>query len=452
MLMTVEQKRECTANGNPYTNQSTGTKRHPDPTGIARAVDVRMVSREVERIGIPFPNHSSEVLCTLNEQRQKGLLCDVVLAVGEHEYQAHRAILAACSQYFKKLFTTDTGDAWHSVYEIDFVNAEPLAAILEFVYTSTLTVTACSIREVLIAAQMLDIPCIVSVCLEIMDSTAGEDEEEDRESEQGQGAEDGELEDEESREEEEYSSEKSTPVTEEQSCDDIGQTQDSPPSTSPSEGLSDDSQVPASTVVAGDENIDPKDPEVRAIRDFSIDALLQEGLYPKLSASDRTPLFSGFFPPLWNPEFPGFPQITDHSPLLPSYHRELECPPLDLGVKKEAVKEEMQEEFHPSLFHNDFLKHFIGAGLNMADSNHIGSIKDEADLSSYLSFLSASHLGTFLPPWQLVEDRKMKPKASQQCPICNKVIQGAGKLPRHMRTHTGEKPYVCTICEVRFTR
>lgn len=46
----------------------------------------------------------------------------------------------------------------------------------------------------------------------------------------------------------------------------------------------------------------------------------------------------------------------------------------------------------------------------------------------------------------------MKPKASQQCPICNKVIQGAGKLPRHMRTHTGEKPYMCTICEVRFTR
>ncbi|CAL8326983.1 unnamed protein product [Boreogadus saida] len=46
----------------------------------------------------------------------------------------------------------------------------------------------------------------------------------------------------------------------------------------------------------------------------------------------------------------------------------------------------------------------------------------------------------------------MKPKAAQQCPICNKVIQGAGKLPRHMRTHTGEKPYMCTICEVRFTR
>lgn len=49
-------------------------------------------------------------------------------------------------------------------------------------------------------------------------------------------------------------------------------------------------------------------------------------------------------------------------------------------------------------------------------------------------------------------ERKMRSKAFQKCPICSKVIQGAGKLPRHIRTHTGEKPYECAICKVRFTR
>lgn len=49
-------------------------------------------------------------------------------------------------------------------------------------------------------------------------------------------------------------------------------------------------------------------------------------------------------------------------------------------------------------------------------------------------------------------EKKMRSKAYQKCPICSKVIQGAGKLPRHIRTHTGEKPYECAICKVRFTR
>ena len=131
------------------------------------------------------------------------------------------------------------------------------------------------------------------------------------------------------------------------------------------------------------------------------------------------------------------------------------------------------------MLHGDFLNELVGSGLvgglggsetpgvnggggsasvaggtpSLEGHVPLGQIKDEADFRSYLSFLSsASHLGALFPPWQLEEERKMKPKAAQQCPICNKVIQGAGKLPRHMRTHTGEKPYMCTICEVRFTR
>lgn len=48
--------------------------------------------------------------------------------------------------------------------------------------------------------------------------------------------------------------------------------------------------------------------------------------------------------------------------------------------------------------------------------------------------------------------RKRKSQTPQQCPVCQKIIHGAGKLPRHMRTHTGEKPFQCPACGVRFTR
>lgn len=221
--------------------------------------------------------------------------------------------------------------------------------------------------------------------------------------------------------------------------------------------------------------------ESRALKDFSIESLLQEGLYPRMSTMDRranfSPLLPGFYPSMWA-DFPAFPQQlldpghhqhphTGTSPQTRLLHTfptpaPLEASrPLDLAVKREIIKEEMKEEVPPSLLHGDFLKEFVSSGLGStintgsvpSEGHTLGPIKDEADFRSYLSFLSsASHLGALFPPWQLEEERKMKPKASQQCPICNKVIQGAGKLPRHMRTHTGEKPYMCTICEVRFTR
>uniref|UniRef100_M3ZPU4 Zinc finger and BTB domain containing 7C n=1 Tax=Xiphophorus maculatus TaxID=8083 RepID=M3ZPU4_XIPMA len=375
-------------------------------------------------IGIPFPNHSSDVLCSLNEQRRDGLLCDVVLIVRDQEYRTHRSVLAACSQYFKKLFTvatTDGGDPHHAaaVYEIDFVAPESLTAILEFAYTSTLTVTASNVKEILTAAQMLEIPCIINVCLEIMDSGDGG----------GGGGRDGKEDEEEEDEEDEEEDEE-----EEDEEEDMGSRKD-------------EQEEEEDNVIC---HITEKFTS-RALKDFSIESLLQEGLYPRMSALDRranfSPLMPGFYPSMWAAEFPSFPQQLLNPPSRP----------LNLAVKREIIKEEIKEEVPPSLLQGDFLKEFVSSGLggtiNAGSASSESHIKDEADIRSYLSFLSsASHLGALFPPWQLEEERKMKPKASQQCPICNKVIQGAGKLPRHMRTHTGEKPYMCTICEVRFTR
>uniref|UniRef100_A0A8C6T7M0 Zinc finger and BTB domain containing 7C n=1 Tax=Neogobius melanostomus TaxID=47308 RepID=A0A8C6T7M0_9GOBI len=230
---------------------------------------------EEDLIGIPFPNHSSDVLCSLNEQRRNGLLCDVVLIVRDQEYHpSHHAA---------------------AVYEIDFVAPESLTAILDFAYTSTLTVTTSNVKEILNAAQMLEIPCIINVCLEILDSGGA------------------------------------------------------------------------------DNNMLRK----------QFHAYFSGCL---ISGESRRP----------RPNF---------SPLL---GRRGACFRSDQGRGRLPVILELSELCVPP--------------------------------------------GGAITPWQLEEERKMKPKASQQCPICNKVIQGAGKLPRHMRTHTGEKPYMCTICEVRFTR
>uniref|UniRef100_A0A671SHF3 Zinc finger and BTB domain-containing protein 7A n=1 Tax=Sinocyclocheilus anshuiensis TaxID=1608454 RepID=A0A671SHF3_9TELE len=78
---------------------------------------------------------------------------------------------------------------------------------------------------------------------------------------------------------------------------------------------------------------------------------------------------------------------------------------------------------------------------------------EEPDVEFYLKYFnSVQHEEATSAPMSPSVERKIRSKAFQKCPICSKVIQGAGKLPRHIRTHTGEKPYECAICKVRFTR
>ncbi|XP_038600320.1 zinc finger and BTB domain-containing protein 7C [Tachyglossus aculeatus] len=392
-------------------------------------------------IGIPFPNHSSEVLCSLNEQRHDGLLCDVLLIVQEQEYRTHRSVLAACSKYFKKLFTAGALADQPYVYEIDFVQPEALAAILEFAYTSTLTITTANVKHILSAAKMLEIQCIINVCLEIMEPGGAEDEDDKEDDDEDEEDEEDEEEEEDDEEDEEEEEEVEDFVNQE----DLNGTRDVNCHQSPSEpdhlvekaysdppqDFPDHFQAHSSTGPLG------------VIRDFSIESLLRENLYPKATVPDRRPALSpfppGFFPHLWPGDFGAFAQLPEQP---------LDSGPLDLVIRKRKIKEEEKEELPPAPFPNDFFKDIFADGAG----GHMDHIKAENDYSAYLNFLSATHLGGVFPPWPLEEERKIKPKASQQCPVCNKMIMGAGKLPRHMRTHTGEKPYMCNICEVRFTR
>lgn len=51
-----------------------------------------------------FPWHSGKVLEQLNRQRKQGLLCDCTFVVDGVDFKAHKAVLAACSVYFRTLF------------------------------------------------------------------------------------------------------------------------------------------------------------------------------------------------------------------------------------------------------------------------------------------------------------------------------------------------------------
>ncbi|TRZ02476.1 hypothetical protein DNTS_030300 [Danionella cerebrum] len=114
-----------------------------------------------------FPWHSANVLGELNEQRQLGLLCDCTFVVDGVDFKAHKAVLAACSSYFRTLFL-DQKDVVH----LDISNAAGLEQVLDFMYTAKLTLNPHNIEDVVAVATFLQMQEIINACSAFQSLTA----------------------------------------------------------------------------------------------------------------------------------------------------------------------------------------------------------------------------------------------------------------------------------------
>ncbi|XP_023834840.1 zinc finger protein 131 [Salvelinus sp. IW2-2015] len=92
---------------------------------------------EGEDCGSQFPDHYKVMLDKLNEQRQMDQFTDITLIVDGHQFRAHKAVLAACSQFFHKFFQDFTQEP---LVEIEGVSNSAFRQLMEFTYTATLAV------------------------------------------------------------------------------------------------------------------------------------------------------------------------------------------------------------------------------------------------------------------------------------------------------------------------
>ncbi|CAN9514965.1 unnamed protein product [Ophioblennius macclurei] len=124
-----------------------------------------------------FPGHFQHIFQQLNHQRLHAQLCDCVVVVGGQTFQAHRSILAACSSHFRALLNSsdemeagpggDGGrDGGPSVLTLDpgVVTPEAFSTLLDMIYTSTLSLGASNVMDVLLAASHLHLNTVVKAC------------------------------------------------------------------------------------------------------------------------------------------------------------------------------------------------------------------------------------------------------------------------------------------------
>ncbi|GFS58227.1 kelch-like protein 26 [Trichonephila inaurata madagascariensis] len=110
------------------------------------------------------PSHMGTLLSGLNTLRSKGLLLDITLIAGGQSFQAHRVVLASCSEYFRAMFTDAMKESQQSEICLNGVTAEGMRYLLEYAYTSKLGLSLANIQDVLSAANHVQLIAVVEAC------------------------------------------------------------------------------------------------------------------------------------------------------------------------------------------------------------------------------------------------------------------------------------------------
>uniref|UniRef100_A0A8C2Z7E4 Kelch-like family member 32 n=1 Tax=Cyclopterus lumpus TaxID=8103 RepID=A0A8C2Z7E4_CYCLU len=126
----------------------------------------RCVSREMltgQRL-CQSKSHQDLVLAALNQQRKDGLLCDVTLVASEQKFHAHKAVLAACSDYFRAMFSLCMLESEADEVTLQGVTGVGLKHALDFAYTGQILLEPAVIQDVLSAGSHLQLLELLSLC------------------------------------------------------------------------------------------------------------------------------------------------------------------------------------------------------------------------------------------------------------------------------------------------
>ncbi|XP_017557272.1 zinc finger and BTB domain-containing protein 44 isoform X1 [Pygocentrus nattereri] len=123
------------------------------------------------------PSHSQELLDKLNALRGEGHFCDVTIRVQGQLFSAHKVVLACCSDFLKaklsgKLSEEEAGaEDDKPVLDLHHVTVAGFAPLLEYAYTSTLSISTENIIDVLAAASYMQMFAVANTCSEFMKSS-----------------------------------------------------------------------------------------------------------------------------------------------------------------------------------------------------------------------------------------------------------------------------------------
>ncbi|XP_066279850.1 kelch-like protein 24 [Branchiostoma lanceolatum] len=117
---------------------------------------------------ICYEPHAGALLQGLEGLRSNSLLVDVILCVAGKEIPCHRAVLAACSEYFHAMFCNGLRESKEHKVTIHEVSTSTLQLLVDYAYTSKVTITEDNAVKLMKAANFFQIQPVFKACMKFL--------------------------------------------------------------------------------------------------------------------------------------------------------------------------------------------------------------------------------------------------------------------------------------------
>ncbi|KAM4543109.1 zinc finger and BTB domain-containing protein 24 isoform 1-T3 [Odontesthes bonariensis] len=111
-------------------------------------------------------SHQQSILSKFDKLRKRDLLCDITLVVEDVHFKAHKALLAASSEYFSVMFTAED-QIRQSTYRLDGMAPKMFAAVLEFIYSAQVSVEESATEQLLATAHLMEVSELIRALTEL---------------------------------------------------------------------------------------------------------------------------------------------------------------------------------------------------------------------------------------------------------------------------------------------
>ncbi|TRY66704.1 hypothetical protein DNTS_011630 [Danionella cerebrum] len=118
-------------------------------------------------------SHATTAFSIMNQLRSDRQLCDVTLCVrydqlAPVEFVAHKVVLASASPVFRAMFTNGLKECGMEVVSIEGVHPKVMGRLVEFAYTSSISVGEKCVLHVMNGAVMYQMDSVVQACSQFL--------------------------------------------------------------------------------------------------------------------------------------------------------------------------------------------------------------------------------------------------------------------------------------------